>query len=123
MTADETAQYLATKGFHMDVRTVKRYRAKIKLDASKWISELARSKRNDYIYQYRERIGELEHCQNELWNIIHDQRTRQHVKVEAIGKLIDCTLKLTDLYDRMPIVNAIRDYDNTRTDLKEKENG
>ena len=59
MTADETAQYLATKGFHMDVRTVKRYRAKIKLDASKWISELARSKRNDYIYQYRERIGEL----------------------------------------------------------------
>ena len=43
-------------------------------------------------------------------------------KVEAIGKLIDCTLRLTDPYDRLQIVYAIRDYYNTRTEVNEKEN-
>ena len=48
--------------------------------------------------------------QRELWNICNDKETFQRLKVEAISKLLDCTARLVELYDAIPIVTAIRDY-------------
>lgn len=48
-TSQETAEYLKQKGLRVDVRTVKRYRAKIKESAQNWVAKLAKSKRADYI--------------------------------------------------------------------------
>jgi len=45
MTAQETAEYLKQKGLPVDVRTVKRYRARIRESAQNWVAKLAKSKR------------------------------------------------------------------------------
>lgn len=99
LTAEETAQYITLLGIQIDARTVKRYKAKIRA-----------SKRNDYIFQYKERTEELEHCQRELWQIVNNKNVHVRTKVEAIGKIMDCSSRLSDLYDRVPVVSAIRDY-------------
>jgi RNA binding exosome subunit len=70
LTAEETAEYHV--GLPINVRTVKRYRTKIRDSAQHWIARLAKSKRADYIAEYRERIDEVRKCQRELWNIIYD---------------------------------------------------
>jgi hypothetical protein len=59
LTAQEAAEYLTLKGFSIDIRTVKRYRARIRTNASKWIDTLAKSKRADYIATFKERIDEI----------------------------------------------------------------
>lgn len=110
LTIEETIQYLRLDNLPSSAKTVKRYRAMIKESAANWISSLAQSKRSDYIAQYKERIDEIEACQKELWKIIYDKQTKQHVKVEAMGKLMDCTARLKELYDSAPVVAAIRDY-------------
>lgn len=110
LTAEETAQYITLLGIQIDARTVKRYKAKIRASAGEWISNLAISKRNDYIFQYKERTEELEHCQRELWQIVNNKNVHVRTKVEAIGKIMDCSSRLSDLYDRVPVVSAIRDY-------------
>jgi hypothetical protein len=111
LTAQETAEYLTTKGFPIDIRTVKRYRARIRASASKWIDTLAKSKRADYIATFKERIEEIHAYQRELWLICNNRTTHPRTRVEAIAKLMDCTLKLTDLYERVPILTAIRQSD------------
>lgn len=110
LTAEETAQYITSLGIQIDARTVKRYKAKIRASAGEWISNLAKSKRNDCIRQYKERTEELEHCQRELWQIVNNKNVHARTKVEAIGKIMDCSSRLSDLYDRVPVVSAIRDY-------------
>jgi hypothetical protein len=94
----------------MNVRTVKRYRAKIRESAQAWIARLAKSKRGDYIAQYRERIYEVMAYQRELWNICNNKETFERIKVEALSKLLDCTKQLVELYDAMPLISSIRDY-------------
>ena len=123
LSADETAKYLGTHGYEVDVRTVKRYRARIKASAGHWIAALAKSKRNDYIFEYKQRIDEIRTCQRELWTISHkkDITAQDKIRIEALSKLMECTLKLTDLYDRLPVVNAIRDYDSTAIAHQEHE--
>ena len=110
LTSQDTAEYLKQKGIPINVRTVKRYRARTRESAQYWIAKLAKSKRTDYIAEYKERIDEVRAYQRELWNICNDKGTFQRVKVEAISKLLDCTSRLVELYDAIPIVTAIRDY-------------
>lgn len=112
LSAQETAELLKQKGYPVDVRTVKRYRARIKESAQEWISKLARSKKADYIAEYKSRIDEIYKCQSKLWSIVDSEKTRAHTKVEAIGRLLNCTGTLVELYDSVPLLNAIRDYDN-----------
>lgn len=56
------------------------------------------------------KIDEVRAYQRELWNICNDKGTFQRVKAEAVSKLLDCTARLVELYDAIPIVTAIRDY-------------
>jgi hypothetical protein len=109
-TTQETAEYLKQKGLPVDVRTVKRYRARIRESAQNWIAKLAKSKRADYIAEYKERIDEVQLYKRELLKLLDDETVDAHTKVEAIGKLLDCTGQQIQLYDCMPLVNAIRDY-------------
>lgn len=109
-TLIETAEYLKQKGFPVTVRTVKRYRARIRASAQDWVASLARSKRLEYIFEYMSRIQEVQKCQRELWNIVYDTQTFPRVRVEAIGKVLECSQHLVELYDCMPLINALRDY-------------
>ena len=110
LTAEETAEYLHRNGFPVNVRTVKRYRAKIRESAQNWIAKLAKSKRSDYIAEYRERIFEIQALQKRLWEIVNSSRTPAGNQLEGIGKLLDCSKQLVELFDSMPLVAAIRDY-------------
>jgi hypothetical protein len=111
LTATETVEYLALKGFPVDIRTVKRYRARIRVSASKWIDTLAKSRRADYIATFRDRIEETYAYQRELWTIVNSKTTQPRTRVEAIAKLMTCTQILTDLYERVPVLTAIRQSD------------
>jgi hypothetical protein len=112
LTAQETAEYLTMRGFPIDIRTVKRYRARIRASASKWIDTLAKSKRADYIATFKERIDEIHAYQRELWLICYNKNIIPRTRVEAIARLMDCTGRLTDLYERVPVLTAIRESDN-----------
>ncbi len=109
-TSQETAEYLGQRGLPIDVRTVKRYRARIRESAQNWVAKLAKSKRADYIAEYKERIDEVHLYKRELLKLIYDEKVDAHNKIEAIGKLLNCTGQLIELYDCMPLLNAIRDY-------------
>jgi formiminotetrahydrofolate cyclodeaminase len=91
MTAQETAEYLKQKGLSVDVRTVKRYRARIRESAQNWVARLAKSKRAEYIAEYKERIDEVHLYKRELLKLVDDDRVDAHTKIEAIGKLRNCT--------------------------------
>jgi hypothetical protein len=118
LTAKQTTEYLATRGHNISERTVKVYKAKIRADATKWIAALARSKNSDYISEYHERIKEIKTYQKELWTIYYSQNARPHVKADCMDKLTDCTMKLCELYDKLPIVSAMKDYrDNNQIDV------
>jgi hypothetical protein len=110
LTAEETAEYLRQNGFPVNVRTVKRYRAKIRDSAQHWIARLAKSKRADYIAEYRERIFEIQALQKRLWEIVNNARTPPGNQLEGIDKLLDCSKQLVELFDAMPLIAAIRDY-------------
>jgi hypothetical protein len=121
LTAKQTTEYLARKGININERTVKNYKAKIRADATKWIAALARSKNSDYLAEYRERINEIKSYQRQLWRIYFSEKTRQHVQVECMAKLMDCTTRLTDLYDRLPIVTAMKDYRDNNNIVEEQQ--
>jgi hypothetical protein len=54
LSAEETVEQLnLIHGISVNVRTVVRYRANIRNSASKWVSNLAKSKRGEYIACYR----------------------------------------------------------------------
>lgn len=110
MTSQETAEYLKQKGLPVDGRTVKRYRARIKESAQNWVAKLAKSKRAAYIALYKETIDEVQLYKQELWKIMDDGKVDAHTKIEAIGKLLNCTGQLVQLYDCIPLINAIQDY-------------
>lgn len=118
LTTEETAKYLAEKGLPSSMRTVYRYHGRIKKDADAWIKNLAASRQNDYIATYKERIDELEKYQRELWNIYYDKNSRQHVKVESIKALIDCSQRIMEIYDRLPTMSMIKPFGN---DFKQQQ--
>ena len=41
--------------------------------------------------------------------IVNDKNVNARTRVEAIGKIMDCSARLSDLYDRVPVVAAKRD--------------
>ena len=95
----------------MNIKVISRYKAQLRQSAERWIAKLAKSNRGDYIAEYRERIQEVYGLQKRLWEIVNNERTSPHNQIEALGKLLDCTKQLVELYDCLPLVNAIRDYD------------
>lgn len=46
----------------------------------------------------------------ELLKLVYDEKVDAHTKIEAMGKLLNCTGQLIQLYDCTPLLNAIRDY-------------
>lgn len=113
LTSQETVECLNQRyGIKVEIITVKRYKSKLRESAQNWIAKLAKSKRADYIAQYKERIDEVHSMQSKLWNIVDSEKTHDRTKVEAIAKLLNCTEALVQLYDSIPLLNAIRDYDN-----------
>lgn len=111
-TIYETQQYIKqTLGISLSCKTVKNYKARLRLQAQSWIGKLARSKRADYISCYRDRILEIEALQRNLWTVkADDKRTGPRTQVDASRALLDCTRALVELYDCVPLISAIRDY-------------
>ena len=113
LTSLETAEYLKQQcSIDVDVRTVNRYKARIRDSAQDWVANLAKNRRGEYIAQYRERIFEILAYQQKLWTIASSDRNHDRTKVEAIHELLQCTQQLAAFYDSLPLVNAIREYDN-----------
>jgi hypothetical protein len=100
----------------MNIRVISRYKAQLRQNAQRWIARLAKSNRGDYIAQYHERVLEIYQLQKKLWEIINNDKIAAHNHVEAAGKLLDCSKQLVALYDCLPMVNAIRDYDHDHDD-------
>jgi hypothetical protein len=50
--------------------------------------------------------------QKEFWKIYNDDNTKPPVKVMSLSKIMDSTMKLTELYDALPIIGAIRNCDD-----------
>jgi hypothetical protein len=121
MTNIETHQYLRERGIDIGIATVKNYKAKLRGQAQAWISRLARSKKADYIAEYKARIDEVYGYQKRLWEIANNPQTGPRTQVEAIGKLLDTTAQLIALYDSLPLINAIRDVTHTQGDLQEHQ--
>lgn len=112
LTNMETVIQLQQLGIDMSVATVKNYKARIRLQAGEWIAKLARSKHNDYIAEYHERVKEIMKVQRFLWSVIEGEKAGPRTKVEAANSLMKATDALVQLYDSMPLINAIRDYDH-----------
>lgn len=65
-TVFETQAYIKERlDIDVSYETVRNYRYQQKSSANAWIKKLARSKRADYIAQYRERIEEVEKVQRD----------------------------------------------------------
>jgi hypothetical protein len=113
LTLEETSEYLRLSGLPSNPKTVQRYKRKIRESANQWIATLAKGKRGEYIAEYKKRADTLEACERELWLIVNNKGTHARTRVEAIARIMDCSARLSDLYDRLPVVAAIRDYEQT----------
>jgi len=109
-TDKETLEYFRLNGIEVSLASIKRYRKQVRENAHRWIARLAKSKRSDYIAEYKERIDELYTYQKELWKLYHDEKSKPFVKVAAMRALMESTKQLVEFYDALPIVTAIRDY-------------
>jgi hypothetical protein len=121
-TVYETQLYIK-EHLHIDISypTVRNYRRRQRDSAQQWIAKLAKSKRADYLAQYKARIDEVDALQRKLWGIINNPQISPRVQVEAAGTLLHCIEQMISLYDCMPLVNAIRDfgcgYDHDNKDM------
>jgi hypothetical protein len=113
LTVGETQEYIK-QNLKLDVsyKTVRNYRYKQKGSAMAWIKSLARSKRADYVYQYKERIDEVQSVQRKLWEILNNPHANLGVQVKAAEALLHCSSELCSFFDAMPIVNSMSDYIN-----------
>ena len=93
-------------GKNITVKQVTRIKKDIKNEASSWISSLAKT---DYAYfnEYKLRIHELESNQKELWRLYYESKTNTTQKIMIQEKLAKITVYLTQLYDVLPVINAI----------------
>jgi hypothetical protein len=107
-TVYETQAYI--KEHLLSYPTVRNYRRRQRDSAQQWIANLAKSKRASYIACYRERIEEVEIIQRKLWEMINNPHIGPGTRVNAAETLLKCTEQLIQLYDCLPLVNAIRDY-------------
>lgn len=121
LTITETQIQLQQSGIDISVATVKNYKSQIRAQAGQWIAKLAKSKRNDYIAEYRERVMEIMRVQRFLWSVIEGQPAGPRTKVEAANSLMKATDALIQLYDCMPLINAIRDYDARQSNSRYQE--
>jgi hypothetical protein len=108
----ETAIYIK-RNLNLDISTREIYRIKRQLrrDSHKWISELAET-RDVYINQYHQRIQELEANQRELWMQYHSEHATISEKIKAQEVLAKITWMITQLYDVLPVISAVRPINN-----------
>ena len=76
------------------------------------MTKLAKSRRGDYIAQYRERIEEIETLQRELWRLMKSPETPIGAKIKAADVLLECTRSMVSLYYAMPLVKSLGDWIN-----------
>ena len=113
LTDRETLEYFRINGINdISLPTLKRYKIQIRQGAQKWIASLVRSKRAEYIAEFKERIDEMLTYQKEFWKIYNNDNKKPPVRVMALRGLMDSTMRLTELYDALPIIAAISHYDN-----------
>ena len=93
-------------GKNITVKQITRIKKDIKNEASSWISSLAKTD-HVYINEYKLRIHELESNQKELWRLYYESKTNTTQKIMIQEKLAKITIYLTQLYDVLPIINAI----------------
>ena len=123
-TDRETLEYFHINGINdISLPTLKRYKTQIRHGAQRWIASLARSRRAEYIAEYRERIDEILKCQKELWNIYNDKNTKPPVKVMALSKIMDSTMKLLGCigWTMKDFGWTMKDFDWTVADAREVE--
>ena len=96
------------KGLGQDItiKHITRIKKDIRGEASDWVSRLARTD-SAYIYEYKLRINELENNQKELWRLYYENTTNTNQKIMIQEKLAKITIHLTQLYDVLPIINAV----------------
>jgi hypothetical protein len=93
-------------GKNITVKQITRIKKDIKNEASSWISSLAKTD-HVYINEYELRIHELESNQKKLWRLYYESKTNTTQKIMIQEKLAKITIYLTQLYDVLPIINAI----------------
>ncbi|CAN5202529.1 hypothetical protein BH18THE2_BH18THE2_29420 [soil metagenome] len=93
-------------GKNITIKQVTRIKKNIKNEASSWISSLAKT---DHVYfnEYKLRIHELESNQKELWRLYYESNTNTTQKIMIQEKLAKITIYLTQLYDVLPVINAV----------------
>lgn len=93
-------------GKNITVKQITRVKKDIKNEASSWISSLAKT---DHVYfnEYKLRIHELESNQKELWQLYYESKTNTTQKIMIQEKLAKITIFLTQLYDVLPVINAV----------------
>ena len=71
-----------------------------------WISSLTKT---DHVYfnEYKLRIHEIESNQKELWRLYYESKTNTTQKIMIQEKLAKITIYLTQLYDVLPVINAV----------------
>jgi hypothetical protein len=93
-------------GKNITIKQITRIKKDIKNEASSWISSLAKTD-HAYINEYKLRIHELESNQKELWRLYYESNTNTTQKIMIQEKLAKITIYLTQLYDVLPVINAV----------------
>lgn len=88
-------------GKEITIRQITRRKSAIRQEVGEWINNLSRT-RNDYLYEYKQKIHELENCQKELRYIYYSKETSQKEKIMCQTSLAGIMLKITSLYDVTP---------------------
>ena len=113
LTVYETQAWIKDRlNIDLSYKTVKNYRSRQKASARQWIAKLAKSRRGDYIAQYRERILEIETIQQELWKLMRNTQNPIGARIRAADVLLQCTSHMVQLYDSMPVIKSLGDYIN-----------
>lgn len=58
----------------------------------------------------QERVLEVHELQKKLFEIINDNKINPRNRIEATGKVLDCSKFLVDLFDAIHLLNAIKGY-------------
>jgi hypothetical protein len=127
LTTFEALQYIKQK---LGVSISRRYyfdcKQRIKEDSNNKLKYFAEN-RDAYLFEFFERIQEIEYLQKELWEI-HDNAEKNKNKdpklqLECLRELRQMTITLTDLYNVLPSIEGFEfQYENNNNILLRKDN-
>jgi hypothetical protein len=103
----EAKTFVETKfGQPLSYRTYDKIKQGIKLNASKRLDELKKS-RTAYIDQYFQRIDEILKYQEYQWRLYHSHPDRPLIQKLCLQELHALTVTLANLYDALPAISEI----------------